>query len=114
MIEPSPQRECYNQSYTFTCTAVVDDAVTTPKVFSWRVGQPGSEQDVVASAGNQVSIVDIDLSSPRSTSILTVSRAEVGMYRYVCKADLQTTDGRTVLSKETSGEVTIRSKLDSN
>lgn len=108
-VVPPSQNQCHNVVFVITCNAIVDNAVTTPKAFTWKRGQPGSE--VVLSDGNQVTITSSGLTNPQSTSQLMTRHTQLGTYRYVCQTDLQVPNGAVLLTDEASGTVTIRGKL---
>ena len=96
-------------TFSIMCTAVLPDGTAAPKSFRWeRLLQGTSVSENLTDNGDNVIIVDENLSSPTSTSILTVRENTAGNYTYTCTATLQTLPGDPIISGASSVDVVVR------
>ena len=85
------------------------DSVTLPKSFQWeRILQATGASEPLSDNGDNIRIANINLSSPTSSSNLTVREDTAGDYTYTCTATLQVLPEDPVISDTITTVVTVR------
>ena len=98
-----------HNTFSIMCMATAPDSVIVPKSFQWeRILQATSASETISDNGDFVTIVNSNLSSPTSTSTLTVRENTAGNYTYTCTATLQTLPGDPIISGTSSVCITVR------